>query len=255
MRAPERTGSIRAAIAAVSFLTRLPIGGAAAAVTEADLRAGAAWFPAVGALVGLLGATGGWLVAMRAPAALAAVLVVVIETLATGAFHLDGLADTADGLGAASTGRDPLPVMRESTVGAFGVVAVVLDLALRIAATTAVLGRGFPWAIVAAAGAARFAPLVLARTVRYLRPNGGSGSWVGGGVPAGTMVFAAATSIAVCAAAGAARAAAILVTVLLVSAAIGAIARQRFSGVTGDVFGAAAELAQTLALAAVAVVG
>ncbi len=253
MRAAEGSGPVRGLIAATTFLTRLPVGRAAATVSEADLRAGVGWFPAVGACVGMVGATAGWLVAMRAPVAVAAVLAVALETLVTGAFHLDGLADTADGLGAASTGRDPLPVMRESTVGAFGVVAVVLDLALRIAATAAVLGDGFPWAIVGAAGAARMAPLLLARTLRYLRPSAGSGGWVGRGVPAGAMLFAAATSVAVAATAGPAGAAAIVVGTLVVAVAVGRVARRRFGGVTGDVFGAAAELAQTFALTAVVV--
>ncbi len=255
MRAPERTHPVRALVAAASFLTELPLGAAAGRVTEADLRTGAAWFPAVGALVGLLGASGGWLVAHRAPAALAAVVVVAIEAAVTGVFHLDGLADTADGLGAASSGRDGLRVMRDPTIGAFGATALVLDLALRIAAVSALVdGSAFPWAIVAAAGAARVAPLTLARALPYLRPDGGSGSWVGERLATTTLATGSAIGIGIAFLAGAAGAAGIVVTVAVVTVAIGGIARRCFGGATGDVFGAAAELAQTLGLVTVVVI-
>ncbi|MGZ4130766.1 MAG: adenosylcobinamide-GDP ribazoletransferase [Actinomycetota bacterium] len=255
MRAPERTHPVRALVAAASFLTRLPLGAAAGRVSEGDLRAGAAWFPAVGAFVGLLGASAGWLVAHRAPAALAAVVAVAIETAVTGAFHLDGLADTADGLGAASSGRDGLRVMRDPTIGAFGATALVLDLALRIAAVAALLASPvFPWAIVAAAGTARVAPLVLARALPYLRSDGGSGSWVGQRLATTTLAFGSAIGIGVAFVAGAASAAGIVVTVAVVTFAVGGIARRCFGGATGDVFGAAAELSQTLGLVAVVVI-
>jgi adenosylcobinamide-GDP ribazoletransferase len=254
MRARERSRPIRGLVGALSFLTRLPLGRRAATVTEADLRAGVGWFPAVGAIVGLAGATGGWLVGMRAPSAVAGVVVVVLDTAATGAFHLDGLADTADGIGAASTGRDGLRVMRESTVGAFGVVALVLDLALRIAATASLLSAGaFPWAIVSAAAAARFAPLMLAGALPYVRPEGGTGSWVGDGVSRSALALGGVTAVAIAAAAGAGAGVAIIGTVLATTVIVGAEARSWFGGATGDVFGASAELAQTVALTAVVV--
>ena len=252
MRAPERPGPVRGLVAATSFLTRLPLGPLAGRVSEADLTAGVAWFPVIGGAVGLLGVTAGWLLALRTPTALAAVVTVAVETVVTGAFHLDGLADTADGIGAATTGRDGLRVMREPTVGAFGVVAVALDLSLRIAATGAVLSDGgLPWAVVAAAAGARFAPLLLARSIAYLRPETGSGSWVGDGPRTVPLALAGSTALLLCAPLGPAGAAAVLGGVLAATLAVGATARRLFGGATGDVFGASAELAQTVALTAV----
>jgi len=255
MRAPERPRPLRGLVAATSFLTRLPLGRAAAGVTEADLRAGAAWFPVVGAAAGVVAAASGWLLAGRATAALAAAVAVAVDAVVTGGFHLDGLADTADGIGAASTGRDGLAVMRDPSVGAFGATALVLDLAMRIAAVAVLLARpGFPWPIVAAAAAARAAPLALARWLPYLRANGGTGSWVGDRLGTSALVVGVATGLAIAGLAGFAGALAVVVSVAAVTLGVGALARRSFGGVTGDVFGAAAELSQTLALVAVVAV-
>jgi adenosylcobinamide-GDP ribazoletransferase len=254
MRARERARALRGPVAATSFLTRVPLGGLGHRVTEEDLRAGVAWFPAIGAVVGSIGAAVGWLVSFRAPAALAGIVVVVTETILTGALHLDGLADTADGIGAASTGRDGREAMRDPRVGVFGVTAIVLDLALRMAATGALLaGPSFPWGIVAAAAAARFAPLALARSLPYVAGDGGVGVWVGDAVGTSAMLFGLATALGVCTIAGATGGGAVVAATIVVTVGIGLVSRRRFGGVTGDVFGASIELAQTIALAAVVV--
>jgi adenosylcobinamide-GDP ribazoletransferase len=247
MRAPERPRAGRGLVAAASFLTRIPLGRASARVTEADLRAGAAWFPIVGGAIGLAAATTGWLCTMRAPVGVAAVVAVVVEAVASGAIHLDGLADTADGLGAASGGRDPLAAMREPGVGAFGVVTLVLDLALRISATAALLGGSFPWALVAAGAAARFAPIALASRTRYVHPAGGRGAWLREPLPARAIVVAAVTTLAIVTVAGPAAAGAIASATIVVALAVGTTAVRAFGGLTGDVLGATAELTQTLA--------
>jgi adenosylcobinamide-GDP ribazoletransferase len=223
-------------------------------VTEGDLRAGAAWFAAVGAVIGLAVASAGWVASRRAPVLAAAVLAVSIDAILTGGLHLDGLADTADGLGAKSGGRDALTVMRDPAVGAFGVVALILDLCLRIAATAALLGGPFPWAIVGATAAARLAPLALARRLPYLRPKGGAGVWIEGGVPAGAIGVGLATAVIASLPGGPWTAVAIVASVCVVTIAIGVAARRSLGGATGDVFGAATELAQTLALTAAACV-
>jgi adenosylcobinamide-GDP ribazoletransferase len=255
MRAPDRASPIRGLVAATTFLTRLPVGQRAGRVTEGDLRASPGWFPAVGTALGVVGATAGWLVAHRAPSTLAAAIVVALDTVATGALHLDGLADTADGLGAASTGRDGLRVMRDPAVGAFGVIAIALDLALRIGATGALLvGPAFPWGIVAAAATARCAPIGLARALPYLRPEGGSASWVGEGPSMAAILWGVATAVSVSTLAGFAGWGAVVGTTIVVTAVVGRIARRSLGGATGDVFGAATELAQTLSLVAVVIV-
>jgi adenosylcobinamide-GDP ribazoletransferase len=254
MRAPERPRARRGLLAATTFLTRLPLGRASAAVTEADLRTGATWFPAVGGAIGVVAATAGWLCALRTPAGVAAVVAVFAEVGASGALHLDGLADTADGLGAASAGRDPLAAMREPGLGAFGVATLVLDLALRIATTAALLDGSFPWAIVAAGAASRFAPIALAGRTRYLRPNDGRGVWLRDPLPALALGVAGVTAVALVALAGVSGGVAIAATAIVVVLGVAVVARRAFGGVTGDALGASVELTQTLGLLAAVVV-
>jgi cobalamin 5'-phosphate synthase/cobalamin synthase len=236
----------RAAVGAVSFLTRFPV-GRWVAVQPGDVARGAVLFPLVGAGIGA--AAGGLVAGLdgRLTAILAACLAVALEALLTGALHLDGLADTADGLGA-STRERALEVMREPAVGTFGAAALALDLLVKAAAIAAIAsGRDAVLALVVAYALGRAAPLALAWALPYARASGGTGLtlagasavWLGAGLAAGAgaavgllglrglwLVVGAATAVAL----------------------TGAVARRRFGGVTGDVFGAAVETATAFAL-------
>lgn len=247
----ERRPPFAGVVAATSFLTRVPLGRAAARVTQEDLHAGAAWLPAVGAAIGSIVAATAWVASHRSPAFVAAFLAASVDAVLTGAVHLDGLADTADGVGAASSRRDGLRAMREPGVGAFGAVALFLDLGLRVASMGALIhGERFPWAIVGAAAAARLAPLALSRSIPYRDVRSGTGAWVRDGASSARLAVAAVTAVIATIPAGLAVAVAIIATVLAVTAVAGFVARRSFGGTTGDVFGAAIELAQTFALAA-----
>src|SRR5436853_843315 len=115
----------RGAAAAVAFLTRLPV-GRLIALDGRDVSRGAALFPLVGAGIGAaVGGTAAGLVHVLPPLA-AAGMALGVGALLTGALHLDGLADTADGLGAYSRER-ALEIMRDHQIGTFGAVALALD--------------------------------------------------------------------------------------------------------------------------------
>ena len=158
----------RGFVAGFSFLTRIPVG---AAVGERDIAASVAWFPVVGALVGALsGAV--YLLASRAWPSLVASLLAIGSSIAiTGAFHEDGLGDTADAFGAASTGRDPQPVLKDPRMGTFGVVALVLVIGVRVALVASLVPRAGALALIAAHSLARG---VSAATV-VSAPSAGSG--------------------------------------------------------------------------------
>ena len=158
----------RGFVAGISFLTRIPVG---AAVGERDIAASVAWFPVVGALVGALsGAV--YLLASRAWPSLVASLLAIGSSIAiTGAFHEDGLGDTADAFGAASTGRDPQPVLKDPRMGTFGVVALVLVIGVRVALVASLVPRAGALALIAAHSLARG---VSAATV-VSAPSAGSG--------------------------------------------------------------------------------
>src|SRR6185437_12107839 len=127
---------VRAAAAAVAFLTRVPV-GCVVELDATDVARGAALFPLVGAGIGA--AVGGIADALAGPltAPLAAVLAVAVGAALTGALHPDGLADAADALGAPTRER-ALEIMRDHQIGVYGALALLFDIALKIA-TVAVL--------------------------------------------------------------------------------------------------------------------
>lgn len=240
---------LRSAVAAVTFLTAIPL-GRTAEVSSRDLRSGLVLFPAVGALIGALTATTAWGAVLVMPSLPAAVLGVAAGVIVTAAMHLDGLADTADGVGAALAGRDPSAVMHDPRLGTFGGAALSLDLLLRISVLSAlVAGPRFPVEAIAAGALGRAAAIALISALPYAGTTAGAGGWtrgVGGGrALIGIAIASAIGILAVGWAFGV-----MVATGLVVVAVIGRWSRRRLGGVTGDTLGAAAELTETLALAA-----
>ena len=135
---------IRHYLLAVQFFTRIPVTGALAAWTgysPAMLRASAAHFPGIGWLVGAVAAGVYSLLMALLPATdfaslVAAVLSTAVTVLLTGGFHEDGLADVADGLGGSYERDRALEIMKDSRVGAFGAMALVLALLGKVALVT-----------------------------------------------------------------------------------------------------------------------
>ncbi|MFC8227281.1 adenosylcobinamide-GDP ribazoletransferase [Streptomyces sp. NPDC057287] len=225
-------------------------------------RAGMLCAPLAGLAVGLLAAVPGVLLLMGgAGPLLSAVASAALPAALTRGLHLDGLADTADGLGSARPAEDALRIMKQSDIGPFGVVTLVFVLLAQVAALFELYGRG--WAdgalgTVAAAVTARLAlTLASRRGVPPARPEG-LGAAVAGTVPPLGAAAAACAVAACCAAAGAAAGGfgAALHHTLAVLAGLGAAhlmlrhCVRRFGGVTGDVFGALEETAATAALLA-----
>jgi adenosylcobinamide-GDP ribazoletransferase len=233
---------------AFTTLTVLPIRGGRVDRPTAAWAMGFA--PLVGALLGL--ALAGILAALRAahaPDLVAAAVTVAAGALLTRGMHLDGLADTADGLGSYRSGDAALQIMKKSDIGPFGVAAIALVLLIQAAAlTTAGVG-----AVVAAWAAGRLAITVACRRgVPAARPEG-LGALVAETIPAPVAALIAAVVVVAAGAATpgrawqgpAAVAVSLLAVVLLVRHAV-----RRFGGITGDVLGAAVELATTVALVA-----
>ena len=254
---------LRHFLLALQFFTRIPVTGRLAqwvGYSPAMLRASAAHFPAVGWVVGAIGA-----LALAAALALwtpwvAAVLCTVATVLVTGAFHEDGLADVADGLGGASTRERALEIMKDSRIGAFGAIAVVLALGLKFALLAALAGQGAfvaCTALLAAHVLSRLAPLAVMRASPYVGGEGGKAKPMADAV-SGTSVFVAvlwslpAAALLVIAG-GVANGVAALIAAALVALFMVRLLRRRLGGFTGDGLGATqqlSELAIYLALAA-----
>lgn len=213
--------------------------------------------PLVGAGIGLTAAMAGWAVRAYTDSGFAAAVAAVAACAGlTRALHLDGLADVADGLGSAKRREQALEVMKQSDIGPFGVVTLVLVLALQIACITAAYAqhRG-GLAIIVAAVTGRLA-ITLACTpgVPSARPDG-LGAWVAGSVGKGTAACVAAVCLAGCVALGSVRgtsgallAGAAAVVGVLCAMALLRRCVARFGGITGDVLGALAETASAGAL-------
>src|SRR5919198_4922235 len=164
--------SARAAAAAVTFLTRVPL-GRAFALDAADVARGALLFPLVGAGVGAAAGGAAVLAHLALSPLVAGALAVGVAVALTGAMHVDALADTADACGARTRER-ALEIMRDPRIGSFGAAAVALDLLLKSAAVTELLEAGGALAALIAAGAlSRAASPVLAALLPYPRVEGG----------------------------------------------------------------------------------
>lgn len=167
---------MRGLIVAVQFLTRLPT-PVLDRYDHRDIAAAAAWFPFVGLLVGGGVAAALWVGGLVAPE-LGALAAIVIWVRITGGLHLDGLADSADGL-AASHGKPErfLQVARDPNTGAFGVVAIVLVLLAKLVVLSLIAREATLMVFVAVAlipAFARWIVLVVAKWVPSLSPGRGA---------------------------------------------------------------------------------
>jgi adenosylcobinamide-GDP ribazoletransferase len=157
---------VKLLICALQFLTRIPT-PSLAGFQEDWITRSARYFPLVGQVVGCLSAAVLLLAGQIWNGWIAATLAIAVGVALTGAFHEDGLADTADGLGGGQTVERRLEIMKDSRVGTFGVVALVLALALKVLALGDMQGIGAAWALLAAHGLARAAAVVAMRLTPY----------------------------------------------------------------------------------------
>ncbi len=236
----------------LAFLTRLPVRAPSPAGEEL-IRA--SWtFPVIGAGIGAFGAIAYWLaLALGLSPFIGATLAVAATLLLTGALHEDGLADTADGFGADASRERTLAIMRDSQIGTYGAIALVLSLLLRASALGSIADASLVVAaLIAAHAGARAAMLVFMRLVPSARAEGLSAD---AGVPPQNSSLIAAGIAAVllllCLGFGGT-----LVALLLLAAAGVAVAwhsLKQIGGQTGDVLGAFEQVSEILILLVAAV--
>ena len=237
---------MRAAAVAVTFLTRLPVPGTGA-LQPGALGRSVVWFPLVGALVG--GVVGGTrlLADLALPPAASTALALALGVIITGGLHEDGLADTADGLGAHVTRERRLEIMRDPRVGTYGALALVASFVLAWSLLSSLDGLDCLLAALAAHSLARWAMPVAAISFPPAR-TGGAGALmtVSAYQLAGATLFAAAI---VFAAVGALDGLGAIAAALAVTSAAGGYATRALGGITGDVYGATGKLVELAVLA------
>ena len=226
---------------ALALLTIVPVrprGDAGA------LGAAAAWFPAVGALIGLA-AGGAWVAAEPTlGSGVAGALALVVMVVLTGALHQDGLADCADGLGVRGDRTRRLAVMRDSSTGAFGTTALVA-WGLLLAAALAALPRDEAIAtLVLAAALGRWGAVLHAAFAPPARAAGLGAAFTVTPVASGV---ATATVVAGALILGLASGAAAVAAAALATALTTAWARRALGGRTGDTLGATVLIVELVA--------
>jgi adenosylcobinamide-GDP ribazoletransferase len=243
---------------ALGLLTIIPVG-------NPDIRHGRDAMllaPLAVVPVALLAAGAGWAAhAVGVPVVLCGALVIAAVAFCTRAMHLDGLADTVDGLGSGKPAAEALAIMRRGDVGPMGVVALVLVLLVETLSAGVVLGRPWGWVQLAVVIAVARGSLALGclRGVPSARPDG-LGALVAGSVPrpaaAGVWAVWTAALVASAVLAGQAWWWAVLavLAVLVKSFWLVRLASRRLGGITGDVLGTLVELS-TVVLLVLATVG
>ena len=228
----------------LAFCTRLPIQAPGASLAQASWT-----FPVVGAVVGMIGALIFWLgESLSLPPLVSATLAVAATALVTGCLHEDGLADTVDGFGGGGSAERSLDIMRDSRIGTYGVVALILSFLLRVGAVASLAGSGLAaLALIGAHAGARAGLPFFMRAVPAARSDGLSAG-------AGTPTVGAATgaaligllALALCLGVGAGLLAALLLVAGLV--AMARLTLKKIGGQTGDVLGAVEQIGEVLIL-------
>jgi adenosylcobinamide-GDP ribazoletransferase len=237
---------------AVTLLTAIPLPGGKASGPPSRPAAGAAmiWAPVIGLLLGTA-AAGVLYVFQRfwhAGPLVGATLAIVALAVLTRGLHLDGLADLADGLGSGKPAAQALDIMRRSDIGPFGVAALMLTLLIQVTALTQAdaLGRGVP-SVIAAAVTGRLALTWACRAGVPPARGEGLGALVAGTVHPAVPVLLTVAALAALAPFNWIFAVAVAAG-LAASAAVTMLAVRRLGGITGDVLGAAAEIATAVCL-------
>jgi len=239
---------VRALLVATAFLTRVPMPVTPRAV---DVGCAARWFPLVGGMLGAVGAVVAWALTtlIGSPAAVTATLVVGLGAWVTGAIHLDGLADTADGFGGGRSREDVLRIMRDPTIGSFGAMALVTVIGIKVTALAALLDRDAALPVlVAAPTISRWTISVLATWLPYARADGGLGEAVTAGRDTVGLIMATGSTALIAIMALHEEAVIVWAAAALTALWIARTARRRIGGVTGDVFGASVELTEASVL-------
>jgi adenosylcobinamide-GDP ribazoletransferase len=162
-------------LAAVQFLTICPL-PAAVKISESDLGSSQPYFPVVGLLLGVAAAGVDYGLRHILPLPVASTLVVIFLLAVSGALHMDGLADTADGFFSARPRERILEIMRDSRVGPMGVITIVCVLILKVTVLTAVPPAWRWWGLLLTPLAGRCALLTNIAVMPYARPEGGLAS-------------------------------------------------------------------------------
>ena len=211
-------------------------------------------FPLIGALLGIAAglafaiATG-----LGLPVLVAGVIAIALLALATGALHEDGLADMADGFGGGHNAEKKLAIMRDSRIGAYGVITLVLVLAAKVGALAELADIGVVMSsLICAAAASRAA---MPAMMRWLEPARSDGLGAAAGRPAAEHVWTGIVIAAILCVLLLTWSGVVAILIAALSAmAVGVLARRQIGGHTGDVLGATQQISELIFLLTLAAI-
>jgi len=231
--------------AALAFLTRLPVD---ASFNARDTGRATAFFPLVGAVIGFSQAAILAVLTPLLPPLLAALCVVVFTLLLTGAIHLDGLADMADGFGGGRSREDVLRIMKDPAVGSFGAIAIVLLFFCKGAAISVLAERRIATTyLVLASTLSRLMMVALSQFLPYARSDG-LGLSVREHSHRIDLFIATATALAITGMLARTSAVVPWIVAVTITMTVGRLCYKRLRGFTGDTLGANAELIEAAIL-------
>lgn len=230
---------------ALSFLTILPV--ATHSANKTDVAASMAWFPLIGLAMGIAFALKDYALAFLLGHALRSAIVVLSIAVLSGAVHLDGLADTADALGAGSDRVRALEILRDSRIGAFGAIALFFALGLKVISLAGLSGRPRLAALILAPMLGRWALVAVSYKIDYLRTAGAGSSMLGRESDRNLTIASIIAIVAMIP---------FLSRKMIVAYALAVLApvamrsfyRRWLGGITGDPIGACGEIVEVLAM-------
>lgn len=259
--AREGFAAVRGMRAAFVFLSRIPLGGFP--YSSAAWHWAPAHFPLVGLVVGALSG-GAYLVLSPVDRFVAAVVAVGVSVWLTGAFHEDGLADSADALGGSHGNERLFEILKDSRIGTYGAVALLLSLLLRVAALAALgvgsltTGLTVMAVLVFVHALARTGPVWLIATMQYVAAGPAKGTAVSSAGVVQALVatgwtLAASLALLSVGAVSVGQLALALAVAAAVTALLGRAFQRRAGGITGDFLGATEQAIECSALLALLV--
>lgn len=240
-----------ACLAALRFLTRLAPGDWGA---PGDFRLSLVYFPVIGLLLGLILAAVRGILAHYVPAAVQAALLLALEVYLTGGLHLDGFMDSIDGFFSGREREGTLAIMKDSHVGAHAVTAVVILLLLKFSLFLSLppqTGWNLSPLLIIMPVLSRWAMVIVLVLFPYIRREG-LGNLFGAGSGSGRCCLFAATAITLAASYLLLGPEGLLLVALagILAWSWGACVRRRIGGLTGDTYGALAEITEVYVLTA-----
>ena len=233
-------------IAAIRFLTTIPLPWWRECTPE-ELGRSTGFFPVIGIIIGLILIGLNWLFGLFLPSAIVSILLVIASVIISGAMHLDGLADTCDGIAGQKSPEERWRVMSDSRTGGFGIVGVCCLLLAKYVALNSVPSNLIMVTLLLMPMISRWTMVYAIFAYPYAKPSG-MGKFVKQEARWHMFVWTTVITLAVAIVLAQLKGLVLILVTWIIVLAIAAYLKRKFSGLTGDTYGAINEIAEVCVL-------